>query len=143
MGQHYAVTSILTKPLLFPSKAQEHGDYLDTSENNVIQKSYLENLSCIENAAGYLAVFGLSESSLINQSATAQNAFELLMTCISNAEKVTSAVERVEGVQDERSNGISKEITNLHQVIKNMEDSKFWKIRRVWLAFKRRFFIST
>ena len=140
MGQHYAVTSVLTKPLVLPAKAQEHGDYLDTSKSNVIQKSYLENLSSIENAAGYLAVFGLDELFLKNQSATAQNAFELLMNWISNAEKAPNIVEKIEYIRDNRSDDLSKEIVNLHQIIKNMEDSKFWKARRLWLSFKRRIF---
>ena len=140
MGQHYAVTSVLTKPVAFPVKAQEHGDYLDTSKSNVIQKSYLENLSSIENAAGYVAIFGLDESLLINQSATAQNAFELLMNCISNSEKVPNIIEKIEYIQDNRSDGLSQEVTNLHQVITNMENSKFWKVRRLWLALKKRIF---
>lgn len=142
MGQHYAVTSVLTRPLTLPAKAQEHGDYLDTSKSNVIQKSYLENLSSIENAAGYLAVFGLDESLLKNHSATAQNAFELLMNWISNAEKAPKIVEKIEYTQDNRGDDLSKEVTNLHQIIKSMENSKFWKARRLWLSFKRRIFGS-
>ena len=125
---------------MLPAKAQEHGDYLDTSKSNVIQKSYLENLSSIENAAGYLAAFGLDESLLKNHSATAQNAFELLMNCISNAEKTPKIVEKIEYIQDNRGNDLSREVINLYQIIKNMEDSKFWKARRLWLSFKRRIF---
>ena len=106
----------------------------------VIQKSYLENLSSIENAAGYVAIFGLDESLLINQSATAQNAFELLMNCISNSEKVPNVVEKIEYIQDNRSDGLSQEVAHLHQIVTNMEDSKFWKVRRLWLAFKKRIF---
>jgi SAM-dependent methyltransferase len=136
LGQHYCVSSLLVKPIAPALKGVKFEGYQESLEKGFFEQEYLENLSSIENADGYLAIVNVDESKLHNQASISQNAFQFMMRLLS---ETMPKVEQLNRELDQTR----KELDRVSQRVRAMETSKFWQLRKIWFQFKRKLGLPT
>lgn len=140
-GQHYVVASCLVKPIAPSSKVSQFEAYQNSLSDEFFGRHYLEHLSSIENADGYLAIVGVDESELTNQISLSQSAFQLLLQSVVHAAEaqVSRANEQIQLQQlQAQLNQAQQEVKLAQARISAMESSKFWHLRKGWFQVKRK-----
>ncbi len=140
-GQHYVVASCLVKPIAPPSKVSQFEAYRTRLPDGFFAQHYLEHLSSIENADGYLAVVGVDESELTNQISLSQTAFQALLQAVYHSEAARAGQESNQSQLHQlqaQLNQAQHEAKLAQERIKAMESSKFWQLRKSWFQAKRK-----
>lgn len=146
LGQNFTVASCLTKPFPHSAKFYQHGAYLQPLSENFFGSKYLEDISSIENADGYFAVYGVEESQICNHISISQNAFHVIMKDLIQAEKLRAELSQRSNIPQMHLETLQKaqqEIAYLQATITAMQTSKFWKLRELWFSFKKLFGIKS
>lgn len=141
VGQHLVVSSCILKPIAPSAKASKFEAYQSELPDSFFCHQYLEHISAIENADGYLAILGVDESLITSQSSTSQNAFQMLMRVICAGEAAISQLDSLRQ-QLHHAEATREQATQMaiqaQERIKAMESSKFWQLRRFWMGLKRK-----
>ncbi len=146
LGQHYSVSSHIVKPISPALKGVRFESYQNPLPKDFFEREYLENLSAIENADGYLAIVNVDESQLQNQTSISQSAFQFLMRLLTETLPQSDQVNQLnQELQQTRL-----ELDRVNQLaaaaqtrIQAMESSKFWKLRATWFQLKRKLGLPT
>lgn len=140
-GQHYVVASCLVKPIAPKSKLAQFEAYQHGLPDEFFGRHYLEHLSSIENADGYLAVVGIDESDLTNQISVSQSAFQSLLQSVIHVQSTGAqfAHDRQQLQHLQAQLVQAQQVAQLAQArIRAMESSKFWQLRKGWFQIKRK-----
>ncbi|MEP0980865.1 class I SAM-dependent methyltransferase [Leptolyngbya sp. FACHB-17] len=140
-GQHYIVASCLVKPIAPQSKVSQFDAYQNSLPDGFFGQHYLEHLSSIEQADGYLAVVGVDESELTNQISLSQSAFQSLLKSVFHAQGagVQQQHDRLQVQHLQAQLNQAQQTVQLAQTrIQAMESSKFWQLRKGWFGIKRK-----
>lgn len=141
LGQHYSVASHILKPIVPPAKGVRFESYQQPLPKDFFEREYLENISSIENADGYLAIVNVDESLLQNQSSISQNAFQFLMRLLCETLPQSGQISQLNQelhqtrLELER---VSQLAASAQTRIQAMESSKFWQLRKMWFQMKRK-----
>lgn len=141
LGQHLVVASCLLRPIAPASKMARFEPYQQPLPTTFFEKIYLEQLAAVENADGYLAIFGVDESQLQNQMSISQNAFQLLMQVLRDSLDARSQLEQLNHTlhaTQQDLNQTQQTLATAQLRIAAMESSKFWQLRKLWFQVKRR-----
>lgn len=145
LGQHLVVASCIFKPSASSAKVERFDTY-QNGKHNFFNYQYLEHLSSIEQADGYLAILGVDESRLQSQMSLSQNAFQLMMRHLCNTVEVSAEREQLRQAIDQMQQELvrSQHETWVAQTrVKAMETSKFWQLRKAWFYFKKKLGLPT
>lgn len=148
LGQHYSVSSHLLKPITSAAKGVRFDSYQQPLPKDFFECEYLENISSVENADGYLAIVNVEESQLQNQTSSSQSAFQFLMRLLSETLSQPSQVAQLnhelQQINHElqqtrlRLEQMTQSAVSAHTRIKAMESSKFWQLRKAWFQLKKK-----
>jgi SAM-dependent methyltransferase len=141
LGQHLVVASCLLRPIAPAPKMARFEPYQQPLPTAFFEKIYLEQLAAVENADGYLAVFGVDESQLQNQMSISQNAFQLMMQILRDSLDARSQLEQLNHTLHAAQQDLNQTQQTLAAAqlrIAAMESSKFWQLRKLWFQVKRR-----
>ncbi|MBD1822595.1 class I SAM-dependent methyltransferase [Cyanobacteria bacterium FACHB-DQ100] len=140
-GQHYVIASCLVKPIAPKAKVSQFDAYQNSLPDGFFGQHYLEHLSSIEDADGYLAIVGVDESQLTNQMSLSQRAFQVLMHAMCHAEAARIGQQhdqiQLQHLQAQLAQA-QQEVGIAQARIAAMESSKFWQLRQSWFHVKRR-----
>jgi len=140
LGQHYSVSSHILKPISPPTKGVRFDSYQQSLPKDFFEREYLENISSIENADGYLAIVNVDESQLHNQTSISQSAFQFLMRLLSETLSQPNDVARLNHeLQQARLEleHMNQKVVAAQTRIQAMESSKFWQLRKRWFQLKK------
>ena len=115
LGHHNTIASGLFKPAFTGEKSTCFEAYRRPIPTDFFGSQYMDSISPIENAYGYIAVVGIDPSRLGNQIIFSQDAFQDFM----GGHKY-----------------VSEELEKARLQIVGMKSSKFWKLRTKWLHFR-------
>jgi 2-polyprenyl-3-methyl-5-hydroxy-6-metoxy-1,4-benzoquinol methylase len=101
LGQHHTLATCLFKPTITSEEGFQFGSYRNISTSPTFDKQYIEHISGIENADGYIGIVGTNISLLDNSLSISQDAFQVVMK--SEFESRQKALEAVKSIQEYQS----------------------------------------
>ncbi|AFZ03540.1 methyltransferase domain-containing protein [Calothrix sp. PCC 6303] len=102
LGQHHTLASCLFKPTITSEKFSQFEAYRDSSLSPKFDKYYVEHISGIENADGYIGVVGTDISLVGNSLSISQDAFQIVMKSeLESQQKSLEGAKKVQEFQDQ------------------------------------------
>jgi 2-polyprenyl-3-methyl-5-hydroxy-6-metoxy-1,4-benzoquinol methylase len=98
LGQHHTLATCLFKPTITSEKASQFEAYKDSSISPKFDQYYVEHISGIENADGYIGIVGTDISLISNSISISQDAFQMVMK--SEFESQQKSLEAVKSIQE-------------------------------------------
>jgi 2-polyprenyl-3-methyl-5-hydroxy-6-metoxy-1,4-benzoquinol methylase len=101
LGQHHTLATCLFKPTVTSEKSSQFEAYKDSSISPKFDKYYVEHISGIENADGYIGIVGTDISLIGNSLSISQDAFQIVMKSeFEMREKCLQAAQSIQDYQD-------------------------------------------
>jgi 2-polyprenyl-3-methyl-5-hydroxy-6-metoxy-1,4-benzoquinol methylase len=98
LGQHHTLASCLFKPTVTSEKSSQFEAYKDSSLSPKFDKFYVEHISGIENADGYIGIIGTDISLIGNSLSISQDAFQTVMK--SETESQQNSLQAANNVEE-------------------------------------------
>jgi 2-polyprenyl-3-methyl-5-hydroxy-6-metoxy-1,4-benzoquinol methylase len=133
LGQHNTIASCLFKPMMTSTTVSQFENYKQPLPINYCGSEYIDNIAPIENADGYLGIFGIDPSLICNHISLSEAAYISLMSSICY---MKNQINLLEATQLERDHLITK-LKDKEAMIEAMASSKFWKLRSIWMRLKK------
>ncbi|MBW4509783.1 MAG: methyltransferase domain-containing protein [Scytonematopsis contorta HA4267-MV1] len=123
IGQHHAIASCLIKPIIPNEVVSQFENYKNMPPHDFFTGQYLEHISSIDNADGYLAFVGVEPSLIPNSFSLSQNAFQAIMSELTNYEaKANQAVNNLKTCQEKFTLDLETRAQEYQQNIVNNTD---------------------
>lgn len=122
LGQHQVIAACLIKPNLTHEYATQFQAYQDNTPTSVFTTQYIEHISGIENADGYLGIVGVEMESISNHLSISQDAFLAVMKLqVEVQAQATQEIKKMQQMQSQFAIDLANYQEKYHQDLESIQ----------------------